>query len=51
MCSPPEFDDEMLPLSKGDALEGATLCEGYICGEQQFHRTHGTHKTLLRSIL
>ena len=32
MCSHPEFDDEMLPLSKGDALEGATLREGDICG-------------------
>lgn len=50
MCSPPEFDDEMLPLSKEDALEGATLREGVICGRTAIPQNARTHRTLLRSI-
>ena len=50
MCSHPEFDDEMLPLSKEMRLNAQRFVREISVEEQQFHRTHGTHKTLLRSI-
>lgn len=35
---------------QGDALEGATLREGVICGRTAIPQNARTHKTLLRSI-
>lgn len=40
MCSHPEFDDEMLPLSKEMRLKAQCFVRELSVEEQQFHRTH-----------
>lgn len=40
MCSHPEFDDEMLPLSKEMRLKAQRFVRELSVEEQQFHRTH-----------
>lgn len=40
MCSHPEFDDEMLPLSKEMRLKAQRFVREISVGEQQSNRTH-----------
>ncbi len=48
MCSHPEFDDEMLPLSKEMRLKAQRFVRELSVEEQQFHRTHEHTKRCCR---
>lgn len=50
MCSHPQVRRRDAATQQGDALKGATLREGVICGRTAIPQNARTHKTLLRSI-